>query len=273
MCLIVAKPKGIRMPKGKKLRQWFNSYPDGFGIAFQYQNRVRLLKGAMDVEQMFVLIDKMRHSLNGNNTNNIDIVFQFRLAVTGSVCPKYCHPFPITCNQQELDSLDTITNAAIAHNGVISEYNPLYNVNYLGRKQLGKDINDAQEFIKDYLVDLGEDLWHPPVQKLIEVHTNSKFALLSNKGIAFIGDFIEDNGCWYSNSGYLSSKPFEWVPSDLRLPLYTEIEDTSWGVLCAGCQQYYQFLFQPAEDEGSLLCEECFRHFYNRPPTADEQIY
>lgn len=282
MCLIVTKPQGSRIPKGKKFRRWFDSYPDGFGLAFPYQGRIRILKGAMNQAGMFALLDKMRHCLG--NPQDVDIIFQFRAAVTGRVSPRFCHPFPVTKNQEELDSLDVLTDCALTHNGVIYDYAVL-------SRSLG-DINDAQEFIKDYLVDMGDSLWNPAVQKLIEEYTVSKFALLSARGITYIGNFIEDNGCLFSNGGYkpeanvgkryargYGSEECDdyWTEKSPSVHIHKELH-TEGGCQCDFCQGYHPVVYHLTGDKHnkdyqSVVCFDCFVYLEGEPPTGADVAF
>jgi len=272
MCLIVTKPKGMPLPSRKRLRKWFNAYPDGFGMAFQYQDKVRILKGAMTISEMCQLIAQMKRELGETKIEDIDIVIQYRVAFTGSVVPKYCHPFPITASQEELDGLDVTTDIALAHNGVIWEYNQMQ-YNYQ------TDINDAQEFIKDFLVDMGVAVLNPSVQRLIEEYTYSKFALLTNADIVYIGEFIKDSGYYYSNGGYMAPKGLStkaastvtsWRASD-----YTNIPSsygTGGGIVCEFCQTPSLDAYEMPND-GSLLCAACFVQFEGRMPAEEERYY
>ena len=289
MCLIVAKPKGMSLPKGKELKRWFRDYPHGFGVAFQYQGKVRILKGAMDTKQMFQLIDKMRLALGKEQIGNINIVMQFRQAVTGSICPAYCHPFPITAKQEELDSLDVLTECALAHNGVIFEYafpswGEVYGGYYPQFQQQGADVNDAQEFIKDYLVEMGESLWNPCVQALIKAYTASKFALLSNRGIAYIGDFVVDEGYYFSNLGYkeptkttnkaADSKTSSSMPTSEQAHISWYEDNVLYeygGLICEFCEQRSPELYSLPNDE-SLVCFRCFQILERREPTWEERM-
>ena len=261
MCLIVCKPKGIPLPGRKKLKQWFASYPDGVGIAFQYRDKVRILKGAMTDKEMFALIARMEKLLCPKKPKDIDIVIQFRQAVTGSVCPKYCHPFPVTSSQEELDSLDVLADCALAHNGIIHEYSTRRNGCTL---KAANDVNDAQEFIKDYLAGMGGSLWNPFVQRLIQSYTASKFALLTSTGIVYIGEFIADQGILYSNEGYIGAKLIATALYPLTPALHFNY-DEGFGV-CQACQTYSKALFTPAWDE-TPLCADCFRQYAQCEPT------
>ena len=192
MCLVIGKPVGAPIPGRKKLKHYFNCHPDGFGVSFQYRRAVRTIKGAMTIKEMFKLLNTIRCLIQPKRPDDIDMLLQWRSAVTGSVSRKFCHPFPVVAEQEQLDSLDTLSELALAHNGVIWDYKFSY-------PKTGKDINDAQEFIKDFVVGLGQAVFDPSVQKLIEAYTKSKFALLSSEGLCYIGEFIEENGCFYSN--------------------------------------------------------------------------
>ena len=262
MCLIVAKPRGVPIPSKKNLKKWFNTYPDGFGVAFQYDGRVRILKGAMSIKQMHKILQQVGE-LCVDNGAGVDMVMQYRQAFTGSVCPEYCHPFPVTSSQTALDSLDVVSDCALAHNGVIWEYNSRYT-----KKQT--DINDAQEFIKDYLVPMGSSIWNKGVQDLIESYTDSKFALLTAKGITYIGDFIEENGYFYSNGGYKGNKYIAGDYGSYKDYLYEPYE--SGGILCTLCGEYSSFMYQ-IEDDDSLVCSICFAQLIGRAPREDEREY
>jgi predicted glutamine amidotransferase len=97
MCLIVAKPRGQPMPGKKRLKRWFDSYHDGMGLAFQNNGEVRVIKGAMNHAEMFEVINIMKQYLKKEDKTpvDVDVVVQYRQAFTGSVCPEYCHPFPV----------------------------------------------------------------------------------------------------------------------------------------------------------------------------------
>ncbi len=281
MCLIIAKPKGMPLPSRKRLKRWFDTYQDGFGISFQYEGRVRILKGAMTKQEMFELIAKMKRVIteNGSGVEDVDIVIQYRQAMTGSVVPEYCHPFPISSSQEELDSTDVMTDCALAHNGVIFEYNTLW-------RNGGKDINDAQEFIKDYLVDFGDALYQPAVQKLIEAHTMSKFALLNSKEIHYIGGFIKDGGYLYSNGGYQTSA-FNFSQGSSPPP-YGGMEDYySWGgvdlepwdkhkdeggIVCDGCGDYFDVVYN-LPSYGGLGCISCYEYLEGAKPAYSERYF
>lgn len=254
MCLVIGKPRGVKLPKGKHLVRWFNQFPDGFGIAFQFRGQVRLLKGALDIDEMFALVNKMRRILTEEKSSikDIDVLIQFRQAVTGRACREYCHPFPMSSQQGDLDSLDVLADCVLAHNGTIQEY---YEANW---KAKGKDKNDAQEFIKDYLVGMGDALWNPAVQELIRVHTRSKFALLTAQGLSYIGTFIADGGLLFSNPSYQGQVEGGFHRANL----------------CDCCEQTWGPLYDVRDDMGDdcgAVCEDCFILLTHNLPTYKDR--
>ena len=278
MCLIVVKPKGVSLPKRKKMRQWFATHPDGFGLAFLHNGQVRILKGAMNIKQMSGILNKMDTYLDNVSSVDVDIVFHFRQATHGQKSPANCHPFPLTKEQDALASPDVLTRCAVAHNGILWGYN-LWNDNYsvYGSYNIcgdqciidtdpTEDKTDTQEFIEDYLVDLGDSLWNPAVQRLVGAYTESKFALLSDEGFVLIGKFTEDKGCWFSNDGY---KPLKSAPTNEAasvVPFVSRGEDC-----CDGCLTYCSPLYYMPKDENSRVCYPCFQHFCGRLPKDEEQ--
>lgn len=284
MCLIVVKPIGKTFPHKKQMKQWFNWFPDGVGISFQDKGRVRTVKGAMTIPAMHKLessVEKYLHR-DGKRIEDTIAIIQFRAAITGSVCQKYCHPFPITKNQEALNGLNVVSDKALAHNGIIWEYNGYYSVredvyaqNYYApgshQRQKGFDINDAQEFIVDYLVDMGESIWNKGVQNIIEAHTESKFAVLSGNQLALIGSFIEDGGYLYSNAGYKPAPPIKSITCYRKLPLpITELggkpisQDSKVVtnlnrslVQCEPCGEWV-YSYELKEHEGNRLCPSCY---------------
>lgn len=280
MCLIVAKPKGIPLPKRKQMEQWFNTHPDGFGLAFLHDNKVRILKGAMKFKQVRKLLKKMSHCLGKTNPNDVDIIFHFRQATSGTIQPKNCHPFPITSKKEELESLDVLTDCALAHNGIILDYSlASKQIKLLGQSEK----TDTQEFIEGYLVGLGDSLWNPFVQKLIQGYTESRFALLSSRGITYIGDFLEEEGYKYSNGGYKLEKQGYTLPTDdfgyerygyygASKSAYLDEEEENVGIACELCQKISPTVyFLP--NGNALGCLNCFVGTTGRSPELEDRVY
>lgn len=290
MCLIVTKPSGVAMPSKRKLKAWFSSHPDGFGLAYLYEGRVRIVKGAMSARAMLKLVKKLRQDLNAIELEALDIIFHFRQATDGQITSQNCHPFPITDDKDALASLNVEANIALVHNGVIVEYSSYYKTEWWKEPTTPK--TDTQEFIEDYLTGMGEDIWNTSVQALIKAFTGSKFALLSSKGITYIGDFIEEGGYFYSNLGYKPVAVTKTYPITVYHSKHTEAQGedetyvTKWkkigssgtetkyissdfGQRCEFCDQYVSVLYAPPNDE-SLVCRDCYTTLEGRAPNIDD---
>jgi len=316
MCLIVCKPRGLPLPDMLDMYYWFFEYPDGLGVSFQYQNKVRTIKGAMSESQMEDLFGNVHDILKeeGQTFEDVDLMMQFRAAVTGAATPKFCHPFPVSNKQADLDSLDVLSDVALAHNGVISMYNKRFNTKVTSADgkvtrwtSLG-DKNDAQEYIKEYIVPLGRAIWNPVVQELIEDHTYSKFALLSGRGLSYIGTFFEEEGYFYSNMtykwGYQSTylqggagkiaynkrtglevrsaptSPWEGDDDDDDDSRFRELypgypylpmkDVATGGLFCEFCGDYFPEVYlSPSDNFGTQLCASCYEQMEGTKPNEE----
>jgi len=195
MCIIVVKPKGHNLPSEQILEKCFYSNPHGAG--FMYNNTdhnsyyVTIVKGFMDFESFY-------STITADNLYNSDIVIHFRYATQGSISSKNCHPFPVSKKIKDLQALNFITNTGIVHNGVISFCsNPNKH-----------DLSDTQIFIKDIISQVPSDQLkdNSPYEK-----TYSKFAILDKEGFSLIGNFIEDNGIFYSNDSYIPFDKYQYL--------------------------------------------------------------
>jgi len=254
MCLIVVKPKGTPIPQNKLFKCWFRDHPDGFGLAFVEGRKVHILKGAMSIRGMKRMLHQARECLREAPLIDVDMIFHFRLATTGVIAPENCHPFPLTQDETLLASLDVKTDVALVHNGIIPGlmYAPV----------ISKE-TDTQVFVKEHLVGMGEALFNPKVLALIRDYTKSKFVLLTPKGITYIGEFINDQGCWYSNGGYKPMPPINY-PS-----WQVEVEQDT--LLCANCDRAYPAVYMVGQGvEDGVLCLNCFRNIIGRDPMGEE---
>lgn len=187
MCIIIAKPKGVKLPTKKKLERCFKNNPDGAGIAYAEDSKIRVIKGFMTFKEFWQYLQVLGKIQNLTKTN---MILHFRLATHGEVLPQNCHPFPVSNNEEDLLTTDILSDMAIAHNGVIR---------WCGHN---KDLSDTQIFIRDIASELKEYLFTNAMSELISQATNSKFAVICSDKIRLIGTFFADNGCYYSNTSY-----------------------------------------------------------------------
>lgn len=255
MCLIVAKPIGKKMPSLEKLDYWFTSHKDGAGIMFNDAlHKVHILKGAMTVTELHNLQSKMIELIKPLTPAQINIVWHFRQATEGTVKPQNCHPFPVSSNKKELASLDLITNRAIAHNGII------WNYGEGGLTELTNadtdDTTDTQKFIERYLSRMGKTVFNQGVRSLIAEYTQSRFAILDETNINFIGEFIKDDGLYFSNSGYKEVKPSPVLSyaDSIYAKEYKDWKQYRYKYQCDYCGITTEELYDVGD---GLVCKSC----------------
>lgn len=207
MCVIACKPAGVPFPDMKTLKNCWESNPQGAGIAWQQGRRVRIEKGMMTWEAFEAYAEKLHKAI----TPDVAVMYHFRITSRGEKSAEQCHPYPLERDDKRLNALSLRTDCAVAHNGTM----PM---------TCAKDMNDTQTFIKYYLThiaDLCPDWLNNPVAKTLASNiAESKLAVLKDNVITVMGDFIEDNGMLYSNSGYLAHTWGYGYDDDDDMPVY-----------------------------------------------------
>jgi predicted glutamine amidotransferase len=182
------------MPKDIILENCFDNNPDGAGLMYRQKNdKTKIIKGFMNCGELYDALNLISMKYN---LTNLDLVFHFRYATQGKICPENCHPFPVTNKRQALEELEIESQIGIVHNGIISfctdkSKNPL---------------SDTQIFIKNYLSKIPvKQFNNDAIMDLIQEATNSKFIIMTPQKTTLIGNFILDNEIYYSNSDYKTS--------------------------------------------------------------------
>lgn len=165
MCVIIAVPAGVQLPGVEELKSAFQANPDGAGFVTKSEHYKCMYFSTF-----------YRH-LKKRKIDEACII-HFRYATHGSVSLKNCHPF-------------YKGGVWFAHNGVL----PLPSVN---------DRTDSYLYFT-------ETVW-PAMRKygyksdqvkteltLMANRYHSKFATLKNGELCLYGDFIKQNGVYYSN--------------------------------------------------------------------------
>ncbi len=191
MCIIAVKKINKPLPEESTFRTMFDNNPDGAGFCYNYNGRVFIEKGFMSYKAFSDTLKRLSETINLNATG---MIFHFRIATHGGIRPALCHPFPLSDKLCSLKQLNTTTNLAVVHNGVI----PI--------KTKGA-VSDTMEYIRTKLYNRAKN--NPEFykskrqRKAILAEINSKMAFLDCDGnIYTVGDFISDNGIMYSNSSY-----------------------------------------------------------------------
>lgn len=194
MCIIIAKDKNIALPDRDSL---YNSYlhnKDGIGVAVLKSDYQKVM-----IKKDFKNFDLFYNWITENITTEDIAILHFRIATSGKVDLGNAHPFPITNNKKLLRKTLLYSNFAVAHNGVIAQYS------YTKSKY-----SDTQKFIIDILANIKYKLDNHAIIKLVESYIiGDKLAIIDSKQrkLILIGNYIEKNGLFYSNSSYREHKP------------------------------------------------------------------
>ena len=179
MCILIAKPRGAQFPTIEAIQNSIANNPDGFALAYNEGGKVKTYK-SMSAPRFIAKYRRLAASLNINDTA---MIIHARIATHGTVGLKNCHcwkSFP-----------DTMAEIAFAHNGILSIANR-------------DDMTDSETFLRDYFEPAYLRGGWPYASDIIRHKIgSSKFAFLDVDGdIMRYGQFIADNGCYYSNMSY-----------------------------------------------------------------------
>lgn len=214
MCIIVVKPKEIKLPTKKTLKVCWDRNPDGAGYMFNLNDRVVIKKGFMSFNKFYSSLMKDYKTVDGVKRS---FILHFRISTQGGVNQQCTHPFPLSANMEDLRKLVNFSDIGIAHNGIIdlTSVGAHTQVTY----------SDTMTFITDYLSLIIKDReFYKDKDKmlLIERLVGSKLAIMDGSGkITKIGTFIPDKGCYFSNSNY---KPV------VETTYYTTHKHLNWAV-------------------------------------------
>lgn len=192
MCIIAYKPIKEKIPTRDRLKTCFNNNDDGAGYMFAFNNCVMIRKGFKTFDDFYKQLkdDAKRYDLK-----NKALVLHFRIATSGGLDANKTHPFVLTNKSKLINKYngDVIKCAAgVVHNGVLNNYV------YGGH-------SDTQNFIKDFLYDVYYSNLKDNIKNKIiksELNANKLIILDASGNVKKYGDFIYDDGVYYSNSSY-----------------------------------------------------------------------
>lgn len=250
MCICVEKPAGIKFPGKKTLKTCFDNNPDGAGYMYPFKDRVIIKKGFMTFNSFWKSLTETRKKYG----DDLPYVLHFRISTQGGINPECTHPFPLSPNMAELKKTRTFSSFGIAHNGIIS----LTSCGYLK----SVSYSDTMTFITDYLTLIikNKDYYKDSDKKMLikRLIDSSKLAIMDGGGhVELIGEWIEDNGVYYSNTSY--KKTVKSI-----LPTYTEYAE-EWEYFYNSYIQKYEFdasycpyTLDGATDYCSLCANACW---------------
>jgi predicted glutamine amidotransferase len=166
MCIIIAKPAGVEMPAQKILIRSAALNPDGFGFC----TRGRLYKS--------LNFDAFLKNASRIKVEN-PAILHFRFATNGSIKRANCHPF--------------------AHKGIYFAHNGALNIETQG------DMTDSETFFATKVMRAISEYGYG--SQFFDYYLNaqarngcSRFALMREGEISLYGQFVEYEGCYYSNA-------------------------------------------------------------------------
>lgn len=205
MCIAIAKPRGIDRPSNEILTECFKNNKDGAGFSFAINGKVHIMKGYMKLEDLITAVESLEKFIKMKDTS---MLFHFRIGTQGGNVEGNTHPFPLSDVEEELKSTLHITDMAMIHNGIISKTS--------GSEYRKKfpNLSDTQIFCSEFLKEMKDVYGYDKMfdSKLVnaiisEFLGSGKFAFLDKDGaINTYGEWIEDNGIFYSNKTYKESK-------------------------------------------------------------------
>lgn len=225
MCILIAKPKNVKMPSEETMKNCWESNPDGAGIAWSDGRKLFLRKGFMKWNDFI----KEYRTLN---LNNFDAIIHFRIATHGTVKPSNTHPFNVS---------DRIV---AGHNGILP-------ITPEG------DWTDSETFFKRVASPILETYSLDSLvfeQAVNAVIGTSKLAFLTDSSkLKTFGKFIIEDGVMYSNTTFMGygksrKKSKKRGKSSYSFNDYELGEDYDWG----SSYDYYDYYGDIGTEEEEL---------------------
>lgn len=193
MCIIAAKAAGVKMPSKETIRTMWYGNPDGAGVMYAKDGKVRIDKGFMKLSDLERYLEDLGKKIDLKAT---PVVLHFRITTHGGTRPENTHPFPLTDSIQRLQLTHCSTTLGIAHNGVI-DITPR-----------SREISDTMEYIASQIAPLSrfcpQFYTNRDAMQMIQNAIGSRMVFLTGEGELYTtGNFVTDDGILYSNTSYL----------------------------------------------------------------------
>lgn len=202
MCIISALPSG-KEKNNEKTRKFitsgFNCNRDGSGYMYKRRNSniVTINKGFFNIEELLQAIEDEKLEVED------ELVVHHRISTAGKVSKENCHPFVLSKTHTETAATKiSVSKPCLVHNGHFSKLSYYQN--------LDRDFSDTYAFSRYILsnpklreiMETDEDLFDTLTEHIIG---SSKVCIIypeKNRPMYLLGDFIEDDGYYHSNTGY-----------------------------------------------------------------------
>lgn len=273
MCVIMVKPKGVKMPDVAFLENAFENNDDGAGMAISKDDKVYVRKGFMTFAHLKDFLDKL------GDLSSRTVLLHFRIGTSGKNDASHTHPYPVIYQEGDSPYYDTLdammkleytAQTVLAHNGIL---NIKENV-YTGEKDKRRWVlNDTQTYLIERLrlvppKVLKQKWFHAYLEKDI---APSKFVLLwpGNKFKIINEDLgVWDEGIWWSNTSYKEKRyRYKGVGGVYSTPYYGLNQ-------CDICGQPSEYVYwingvwacrkckREAEENALEMCQKCGKMVY-----------
>lgn len=236
MCIAIVKPTGVKLPTKETLQTCWTNNPDGAGFCYNDGHKVVIHKGYMDFKSFYKALQRCNKL---NNLDKKDVAIHFRISTSGGIKPENCHPFAVSSHMKNLTKTFIKCKDAFIHNGIIHGYG-------------SKDYSDTMQYVTDVIANI-KDIEHSGrLINSLAVEHNSRFAVVTRNNFMLGGDWINDNGLYYSNSTY--------KPRVYKLYKQTSILPTTYK--CDFCQGDFErkdlkVVWDNRDKCFYYLCEDC----------------
>ena len=211
MCVILYAPTGKSIQESK-IKVAFENNPDGAGVMwYDAEGGVHYRKGFTDENKLCAFFKGL-----GTETPR---AIHCRIATSGKVSTKTCHPFPIVESIEEMgEEKGDPKLGAMMHNGVFSSYTP--------KGGMACEYSDTMNYDRYVIFPLVSSgvIENPGVINLLSEMTSRILLFLPNFMVGKFGTWYEDK-----EEGFLASNDsYKYVKYLYHYPCYTNFNDKDW---------------------------------------------
>lgn len=190
MCIIMYAPSKVKIPKND-LENAFEYNSDGAGVMYyDHDGNVHYKKGFDKFENLWKFWDSLDESLPR--------AVHCRIATSGKVSTKTCHPFPITEKVEDMGEVEGVSkNGCLMHNGIFQRYTP--------NNGMLCDYSDSMYYTAKVIYPIRDIIMNEGVLRLLQDMTSRVLLFLPKFRILKFGSWEQDktDKFYASNDTYL----------------------------------------------------------------------
>lgn len=178
MCIIMYAPSKVKISE-ENLRNAFEYNSDGAGVMYyDREGNVHYKKGFNKFSKLWNFFDSLDDSLPR--------AVHCRIATSGKVATKTCHPFPITDKVEDMGEAEGVSKyGCLMHNGIFSKYTP--------DKGMMCDYSDSMYYTAKVIYPLRDIIMNEGVLRLLQDMTSRVLLFLPKFKILKFGSWEQDS--------------------------------------------------------------------------------